>query len=283
MELGPMNDRIDFARHTDTVDFIEAGAGPLVVLIHSSMAGARQWAPLISDLADRCRVRAVNLFGYGATPPWSGTHAPSLGDFARLVACAVPDTANDISIVGHSFGAAVAMQAASDHLRGRVKHLVLIEPSLFYLLEQGGRAEAFAEIAALAKTTQAHVAAQNPAAAAELFIDYWCGQGTWATSSPGRQAAFAQSIALLLHEWHAVLSGEMTPAAWIEALPRHTLLMSSAWTTRPSREIVASLLDARPDWTFASICDASHMAPLTHPHLVNPLIKGFLAASGYPT
>jgi hypothetical protein len=32
------------------VDFIEAGAGPLVVLVHSSMAGARQWSSLIRDL-----------------------------------------------------------------------------------------------------------------------------------------------------------------------------------------------------------------------------------------
>jgi pimeloyl-ACP methyl ester carboxylesterase len=276
-----MNDMIEFPGHSAPApDFIEAGAGPLVVLVHSSMAGARQWAPLISTLADQARVRAVNLFGYGATPPWNGSHPPALGDFARLVAQAVPDTTDTISLVGHSFGAAVAMQAAADQLRGRVKHLVLIEPSLFYLLDQNGRHGAFGEIADLAERTRAHIRARNPEAAAEDFIDYWCGQGTWAASSPSRQAAFAQSIALLLHEWHAVLTGDMTPAGWIAALPRHTLLMSSAWTTRPSREIVALLLDARPDWTFASICDASHMAPLTHPHLVNPLIKGFLAAPG---
>ena len=33
-----------------TVDFVEAGAGPLVVLVHSSMAGARQWSPLIREM-----------------------------------------------------------------------------------------------------------------------------------------------------------------------------------------------------------------------------------------
>jgi pimeloyl-ACP methyl ester carboxylesterase len=272
-----MNDVVDFTGYpAHSVDFIEAGVGPLVVLVHSSMAGARQWAPLVSNLAEHARVRAVNLFGYGATAPWNGPYPPTLGDYARLVAQAVPDTADEISLVGHSFGAAVAMQAAADHLRGRVKHLVLIEPSLFYLLEQSGRHEAFGEINGLATRTRAHIRAGDPAAAAEEFIDYWCGEGTWAAGSPARQAALAQSIAVLQHEWDAILTGEMTPAAWIAALPRHTLLMSSAWTTRPSREIVDLLLDARPDWTFASICDASHMAPLTHPHLVNPLIKGFL-------
>ena len=52
--------------------------------------------------------------------------------------------------------------------------------------------------------------------------------------------------------------------------------MSSAQTTRPSRELVDVLSHARPDWEFASIWDAGHMAPVTHPQRVNPIIRGFL-------
>jgi len=48
------------------VDFIEAGSvGPVVMLVHSSVSGARQWRRLMEDLKGRFRVRAVNLFGYG--------------------------------------------------------------------------------------------------------------------------------------------------------------------------------------------------------------------------
>src|SRR5262245_37895072 len=47
------------------VDFVEAGSAvPLVVLVHSSVSGARQWRRLMEDLKNRFRVRAVNLFGY---------------------------------------------------------------------------------------------------------------------------------------------------------------------------------------------------------------------------
>src|SRR5947208_15947586 len=91
------------------VDFAEAGAGPLVVLVHSSMSGARQWTALMRDLADRFHVRAVNLFGYGATPAWSQANAPSLQDYAGLIAPMVPPTARGVSLIGHSFGGAVAM------------------------------------------------------------------------------------------------------------------------------------------------------------------------------
>jgi pimeloyl-ACP methyl ester carboxylesterase len=259
------------------VDFIEAGAGPLVVLVHSSMAGAHQWSALSSDLAHRYHVRAINLFGYGRTPAWSEAEPPSLGDYAELVARAVPSTANGIRLVGHSFGAAVAMQAAAHQLNGRVKDLVLIEPSLFYLLDSHDHREAFREIAALAKYTRRCLSNDAAEAAAERFVNYWCGHGTWAASSPARQFSFVRLVGLLPHEWNAVLGGTMTPAEWSAALPQHTLVMSSARTTRPSRELVDVLLDVCLDWEFAMTWVGGHMAPLTHPQLVNPIIRSFLA------
>lgn len=262
--------------YTPTVDFMEAGTGPLVVLVHSSMAGARQWSALMEELEHHALVRAVNLFGYGATPAWSGVNPPSLDDFAELVALAVPESASNISVVGHSLGGAVAMQAAVGRLRGRVKNLVLIEPSLFYLLDLCGRWEAFDEISALAECMNRRISNEDPEMAAEGFIDYWCGLGTWAASSPSRQAAFARSVPLLAHEWKVVLEGKRTVAEWTAALPQRTLLISSANTTRPSRELVELLSKARPEWEVASLWETGHMAPLTHPRLVNPIIQGFL-------
>jgi pimeloyl-ACP methyl ester carboxylesterase len=259
------------------VDFMEAGAGPLIVLVHSSLSGARQWSALTRGLEDRFLVRAVNLFGYGATPSWSGSEPPSLDDFAELVALAVPGTASNIHLVGHSFGGAVAMKAAARQLRGRVRSLVLIEPSLFYLLDGCGRREAFCEISALAKYTRRCIADGAPEAAAERFIDYWCGPGTWAASSPGRKSAFTRAVTLLPHEWDAVLPAKTPSAAWTAALPRHTLVISCVGTTRPASELAELLLQARPDWASTGVLDGGHMAPVTHPQLVNPIISAFMA------
>lgn len=271
-----MLDATDLTSKPAYVDFTEAGAGSLVVLVHSSMAGARQWSALTHDLQDRYLVRAVNLFGYGNTPAWSETEPPSLDDYAELVASAVPESARNVALIGHSFGGAVAMQAAAHQLRGQVERLVLIEPSPFYLLDIRGHREAFCEISSLAEYTSRCIANRIPEAAAERFIDYWCGAGTWTASSADRQGVFTRSIGLLLAEWNALLAGENTLAEWTAELPHDTLMISSTKTTLPSRELVKLLLDARPDWEWASICDAGHMAPLTHPQLVNPIIRGFL-------
>lgn len=259
------------------VDFIEAGSGPSVVLVHSSMSGARQWSGLMRDLGDRNRVRAINLFGYGGTPAWRYTRPPSLHDFADLVAAAVPDDAGPVMLVGHSLGGAVAMRAAAHQLKGRVRRLVLIEPSAFRLLERCGRQVAFAEICALADDTRQHIADGAPQIAAERFIDYWCGPGTWAGHPPERQASIVRLVALLMHEWQAVLADDMALADWAEALPRRTLVLWSTGTTRPARELVEILSEAGRLWAFARISEGNHMAPLTHPHIVNPLVRSFLA------
>jgi pimeloyl-ACP methyl ester carboxylesterase len=60
---------------TINADFLEAGSGPAVMLVHSSVSGARMWRRLMDDLKDDFHVRAVNLYGYGRTPPWSSDAA----------------------------------------------------------------------------------------------------------------------------------------------------------------------------------------------------------------
>ena len=48
------------------VDFIKQGDGSAVILIHSSVAGARQWLSLMNALADRFHL--ISLNHYRLTP-----------------------------------------------------------------------------------------------------------------------------------------------------------------------------------------------------------------------
>ena len=104
------------------------------MLVHSSVAGARQWRRLMEDLKDDFRLRAVNLFGYGKTPAWPAGARQSLDDQARLVEAALPSDAGEVYLVGHLFGASVAMKAAA-RLGSRVTRLALLEPNPVSLLE----------------------------------------------------------------------------------------------------------------------------------------------------
>lgn len=258
-------------------DFLEAGSGSAVMLVHSSVSGARQWRRLMDDLQADHHVRAVNLFGYGKTPPWPDETPQSLDDQARLVEAALPPDAADISVVGHSFGGAVAMKLAA-RLPGRVTKLALLEANPFYLLRQAGRTAAFAEAMALRDCIKQCGARGAWAMAAERFADYWGGAGSWDSMPADRRDAFAQALKPNYFEWDAVMD-ETTPLEqWARLAPRATLFVSDPGTVAPIREIAALLRGACPTWRFEEIAGGGHMAPLTRPEIVNPLVRAFLRA-----
>jgi pimeloyl-ACP methyl ester carboxylesterase len=260
---------------TIKADFLEAGSGPVVMLVHSSVSGARQWRRLMDDLKDDFHVRAVNLYGYGRTPPWLIDAPQSLDDQARLVETALPTNADTVCLVGHSFGGSVAMKLAAG-LSGRVTRLVLLETNPFYLLKQSGRADAFAEAMDLRNCIKKFGALGKWAKAAEQFADYWGGAGSWENMPAGRRNAFAEALKPNYFEWGAVMD-ETTPVEqWARLLPRSTLLVSDPDTVFPIREITAILRRSCPMWTYKEIAGGGHMAPLTRPDLINPLVKSFL-------
>jgi pimeloyl-ACP methyl ester carboxylesterase len=260
------------------VDFVGAGSvGPVVMLVHSSVSGARQWRRLMEDLRDRFRVRAVNLFGYGKTPPWPAEATQSLDDQARLVEAALPADAGEIYLVGHSFGGSVAMKAAA-RLAGRVARLVLLETNPFYLLAQSGRIDAFAEAMELRDCVKKFGALGEWATAAEKFADYWGGAGTWREMTLERRSAFAEALKPNFFEWDAVMNEATSVEQWASLLPRATLLVCDPGTVLPIREIAALLRRSGPGWTYTEVPGAGHMAPLTRPDLINPLVGSFLSA-----
>lgn len=260
------------------VDFLEAGSsGPVVMLVHSSASGARQWRRLMDDLRDQFRVRAINLFGYGKTPAWPGATAQSLDHQADLVEAALPENTGEVFLVGHSFGACVAMKAAA-RLAGRVSRLVLLEANPFSLLAQAGRAEAFAEAIALRDCIKTFGARGEWATAAERFADYWGGAGSWQTMTLERRTAFADAIKPNYFEWDAVINESTSVEQWAAQLPHATLAIYDPRTVLPVREIAAILRQSCRAWIYQELPGAGHMAPLTRPDVINPLVSSFLTA-----
>lgn len=106
----------------------QAGHGPDVVLIHAATGNLSVWLfiNLLETLAEEFRVTAYDLRGHGASdaPPTDYTSADMAGDLKGLHAALGLGPA---FLVGHSFGAVVAMHAASlypDMVRG----LILSDP-----------------------------------------------------------------------------------------------------------------------------------------------------------
>src|SRR5690606_30212744 len=256
------------------VDFLDVGSGPAVVLVHSASTGNWQWRRLIDDMSGRRRALAVNLYGYGATPPWPEGRRQSLDDQAGLVLAAAAETTGPIALVGHSFGGAIAMKAALQ-LVDRLAALVLIEPNPFYLLAQHGRKEAFEEIDRLHALTKAGGGPGGWDHAGAAFADYWGGPGSWDAMPADRRQAFLGLFRNTYYEWDGVMN-ETTPVAAYAPLAARTLLMVADGTKRPIREIGEILVERLPGLSVSPIARGGHMAPLSNPAGVNPPVLAFL-------
>ena len=105
--------------------YLEAGSGPPLLLLHGHEQSATSWRWVIPALARTHRVLALSLPGHGDTAPAVGDYAPG-ADLAPFVADFL-DTLDvgPLDVVGHSAGGAVALRLAlADPARVRTLTLV---------------------------------------------------------------------------------------------------------------------------------------------------------------
>jgi pimeloyl-ACP methyl ester carboxylesterase len=109
---------------------VEQGEGPPLLLIHGFGTNAFTWAKIRVMLSLRNTVLAIDLKGFGDSPK-PRDRAYSLGDHAEAVLQLVERRKlDDLAIVGHSWGGAVALLVALEleqRAAARVRSLVLID------------------------------------------------------------------------------------------------------------------------------------------------------------
>ena len=97
--------------HGNSVGFLRAGEGPVLLLLHGIAGSYETWAPLIPSLSDEHTVIAPDMLGHGCSAKPRGDY--SLGAYAAgardLLLALGHESA---TIVGHSLGGGVAMQFA---------------------------------------------------------------------------------------------------------------------------------------------------------------------------
>jgi pimeloyl-ACP methyl ester carboxylesterase len=105
------------------IAYLDEGKGPAVILAHCSSASHKEWLPLIETLKSDWRVLAPDFIGYGQSAPWP-TDRPSSIDADESVLLAVAKKAKGkLHLVGHSYGAALLLEAARS-LGPRVRSLL---------------------------------------------------------------------------------------------------------------------------------------------------------------
>ena len=97
--------------HGHRVSYRCGGKGPLLVLVHGITSSSASWEPVLPALAEHFTIIAPDLLGHGQSDKPAGDY--SLGSHACLVRDLMLALGHEQgTIVGHSLGGGIAMQAA---------------------------------------------------------------------------------------------------------------------------------------------------------------------------
>lgn len=240
------------------------GAGAPAVMIHCALARHEALLPLAKAIGGQARL--IDMPGHGRSSDWDGK-----ADYQTLVVDAAAACCNGPThLIGHSFGATVALRLAVER-PALVSRLTLIEPVYF------AAAKGTAAHAAHQKAFRPFVAAMlqgDEARAAEVFNALW-GSKSWAAIPPRQKAYLTDRIHLIVASGGAIeedAEGITSPERLGEVQVPVTLIRGGQ-----SQPVIGAIHDALvsrlPQATDHVVADAGHMLPLTHTDAVAAIIR----------
>ena len=254
------------------VAYDDSGEGPPLLLLHAGIADRTMWDDVTPMLAERFRVIAPDLRGYGKTPLPDGPFVYA-ADVAGLLEGLGIERA---LVVGVSLGGHVALDLALAH-PGLVDRLVLV----------GAGIDGWEHEASL-------VAAWDEEAAAfergDLDEVSWINVRTWLdgpTRGEGdvpkalRRRVFEMQRAALDHDNPAAEGGWLTPSrrARLGDVTQPTLVLVGALDQRDFRRIARLLAEDIPGAELNELPGVAHLPPLERPEAFVRRLLAFLPES----
>ncbi len=268
-----MTAQAGFAPHVTAL-----GSGPRAALaLHCTMAFGGAWKGL-SDALPQLTITAPDMPSHGRSPDWDET-----SNFAQTVfqgALAAMPATGRIDVIGHSFGAATALQLAVTH-PDRLRSLTVFEP-VFFAIAREDDPQSLDAYDAVAKPFQEALRAGDRVAAAREFNRQWTSDAPdWDDLPERTRAAMARGVHVVpgsrgfLYDDDA---GLLAPGG-LAACTIPTLIIRGEHA-HPAIIATNDGLAARmPNAQQAVIAGAGHMAPITHPVEVAAAIAPLLERS----
>ncbi len=232
------------------------------LMLHCALAHGGAWRAVAERLAPAWRTEAPDMPGHGRSADWD--QRCDLHD--QVTAIARDFLQPGIHLVGHSFGATVALRLAQETAVS-LASLTLIEPVLFAAARG---TEAFEAHLSAGKPFSEALQAQDWDRAARMFTGAWGDGRAWERLPPAQRAGNIQRIPMLgetercLHEDTA---GILRPGG-LETITVPVRLIRGT-DTMPIMTAIHDALDARlPDAQQVIVPGAGHMLPVTHPEAV---------------
>jgi pimeloyl-ACP methyl ester carboxylesterase len=238
---------------------LTCGEGPLVLLIHGVGLQAEAWCAQIDDLSRTYRVIAVDMPGHGHSPGLQDT--AEMADFTDRIIAALDESA---VIVGHSFGAMIALDLAIRH-KTRVKGVVAL--NAIY------RRDAAAQAAVMARANSLD---GNTIADPTATLERWFG----GEASPESSACkgWLQTVDPVgYRNAYRIFASEDGPTeADLRALKCPALFVTGEQEPNSTPAMSTRMAALVPSGRAEIFANAAHMLPMTHAAQLNRLLTTFV-------
>ena len=238
---------------------------PAVLAIHGSASSSKQWRSLAAKIGTSATFVAPDLPGYGNAAD------DTRGRLAVLRDATAGRTAR-IHLVAHSFGGAVALKFANANPE-RIASVTLYDP-IAAIGDVWGRPGLAPELDAIWHGFRDG----SDGALMQAFLTFWGGDAAWDNLNKEQRIRLVAHASGLRRDMSEVASGQWTidhstyrgPLAILrgELSPAVTLGMARA-IAKTHRQTVIKRLDG-----------LGHLAPLTHPDVVNTWLCQSLSKHG---
>lgn len=241
------------------------------IALHCSGSSAAQWDAYRTLMPYGAQLHAAPLMGYETEQWWPNGKPVTLQLEAQRLLPLLRAQGRPVHLVGHSYGGAVALQAAllwPEH----VLSLTLYEPVLFHLLFADRASTVHATtITGVGRRIALLSMAGQQLDAAELFVGYWSGPAAWPRMSPARRDAIKLRMPKVRAEFEALFNARLDLSGLRESgLPIR--LVRGTTSPAPARRVSELLASQLPACEVITLEGMAHMAPVTHRELLAPCL-----------
>lgn len=247
------------------------GSGPRPALaIHCMLGSAEIWGPVLSPLGETITATVFDLPGHGRSGAWdpAGAEPGAYQALATRIAASFID--RPVDLIGHSFGALVALRIAVGAPEA-VRSLTLIEPVLFAAASDSPE---WAELSPHQAHLEDLLATGQEEEAARRFVRDWGAGLPWDSLPERHRARFIAQMPIIANVTRANFDdpGQIARPGGIEAIDAPVMLIHGDRSPPIMAPVCAAIAARLGDVGTACVPGAGHMLPVTHPRQVSDLI-----------
>ncbi len=277
---------VKYALSDPRVAYVDVGRGPsALILVHGLASDAGFWRYNIPALAERYRVIAVDLPGYGRSEK-SADYPYTLTFFAETLHRLIQELQlTDVTLVGQSMGGQIAMVMALED-PDDVDRLVLVSPAGIETFNdgEGEWLRNVYTISGIRKTPE-------DAIRRNLAINFynWSDRLEWMVEERARLAKSEEEFnqfAYAVKECVGAMLDEPT-APYLERIRQPTLVVYGKYDglipnpylhPGPARSVYQEAEERIPNSTLVEIDDAGHLVMIERPEAFNEAVLDWLGA-----